>query len=158
MVRRTTWSDSARQSTTLMPYCALSEVIAEALQRFVAESEAKAAGQETFRFVVQWPDGDPERVAFRGRLLESLDIDNSDGVPVDASVYETQGGSFVLVLYLEDGSSTPWFYYATYKTLKEVAQDSEFAKFWRFEEEAVSWIDEVAIKRAKEASAETWID
>lgn len=133
----------------------LSEVIADALRRFVADSEAKAAGQETFRFVVQFRgDDDFARVAFRGRLLESKDLDSGS---LNASVYETQGGSFVLVLG-EEGPYNVSFHYAKYETLKEIAQDSELLELLRSESDAVSWINDVAIKRAEEASAEIWID
>lgn len=131
----------------------LSEVITEGLQRYVADSEANAAGQETVRFVVQWDERAPERVAFRGHKLASMEIDRpNDGLTLHATVWETQGGKFVFAVRAHEG----WVYFAAHDTLREVAEDRELPG--DVSSDVEEWIHALEIGRAEMGSAETWID
>lgn len=129
----------------------LSEVISNALQKYVAEKEAQAKGLETFRIIVHPEyDGPVERIAFRGRKLAETNGD------VTATVWETERGRFVLTLETDSRpSSEPCFYYVVCKNLKDLAEDEQLQGAVPHAEE---WLIEVELIHAKMSAAEIWID
>lgn len=129
----------------------LSEVISNALQKYVADEEARAKGMETIRIVAhQHVDAPPERIAFRGRRLAETTADD-----VTVTVWETERGRFVLTLENDNlPPSVPCFYYSVRDQLRALAEDNSVRAVPHIDE----LLTEAELTQARTATTEIWID